>query len=284
MKLLRAWMSRLAGMLPNARRERELADEIEGHLQMHIDDNLRAGMSPEQARREAIWKLGGVESTVEAYRERSTMPFLENLLQDARFAVRQLRKNPGFTATAVLMLALGMCASVAIFAFVDAALIKPLPYANPRKLVAVFETTAGCPLCNVSYLNFRDWKKDDKLFASLDVWGFANYLLRTPTGAQPAQGTRVSDGFFRTLGVTPVLGRDFYAGEDLPARASHRAAQLCGLAEPLRRQPERGGTGGQPQRRFVHHRRRAAADVSIRSPRSGGILGAAERSQFPGRL
>jgi len=216
MKPLRAWMLRLAGMVPNARRERELADEIEGHLQMHIDDNVRSGMSPQQARREAIWKLGGVESTVEAYRERSTMPFLENLLQDARFAVRQLRKNPGFTATAVLMLSLGMCASVAIFAFVDAALIKPLPYANPRELVAVFETTAGCPLCNVSYLNFRDWKKNDKLFSSLDAWSYANYLLRTPTGAQPANGTRVSDGFFRTLGVTPILGRDFYAGEDAP--------------------------------------------------------------------
>jgi macrolide transport system ATP-binding/permease protein len=216
MKLVRSWISRLAGMLPNAQRERALADEIEWHLQMHIDDNLRSGMSPEQARRNAIHKLGGVESTIEAYRERSTLPFLENLFQDTRFALRQLRKNPGFTATAILMLALGLCASVAIFAFVDAALIKPLPYANPGRLVAVFETIAGCPLCNVSYFNFRDWKKNDKLFSSLDAWSYASYLLRTPTGAQPANGTRVSDGFFRTLGVTPILGRDFYAGEDAP--------------------------------------------------------------------
>jgi macrolide transport system ATP-binding/permease protein len=87
MKPIRAWISRLAGMLPNARRERELADEIEGHLQMHIDDNLRAGMTPEQSRRDAILKLGGVESTKQVYRERSTIPFLENLLQDVRFAI-----------------------------------------------------------------------------------------------------------------------------------------------------------------------------------------------------
>jgi len=120
MKLLRAWALRLAGMLLQRGRERELADEIEAHLQMHSDDNLRSGMSPEQARREAILKLGGVESVKEAYRERNTVPFVENLLRDIRFSTRQLRKNPGFTWTAILMLALGMCASVAVFAFVDA--------------------------------------------------------------------------------------------------------------------------------------------------------------------
>jgi macrolide transport system ATP-binding/permease protein len=216
MKLLRAWILRLAGMLPSERRERELADEIEGHLQMHIDENIRRGMTPEMARRDALLKLGGVESTKQAYRERRTIPILENLLRDIRFAIRQLRRNPGFTSTAILMLALGMCASVAIFAFVDAALIRPLPYRNPGRLVGVFETTALCPRCNVSYLNFRDWQKNDKFFSSLDVWGFRTYVLRTPTGSQPALGARVSDGFFRTLGVTPILGRDFYAGEDAP--------------------------------------------------------------------
>jgi macrolide transport system ATP-binding/permease protein len=95
-------------------------------------------------------------------------------------------------------------------------LLKPLPYRNPQQLVPVFETTAMCPRCNVSYLNFRDWQKSQTLFASLDVWGYSTYLLRTPTGAQPAQGARVSDGFFHTLGVTPLLGRAFRAGEDQP--------------------------------------------------------------------
>ncbi len=100
-------MLRLAGLVPNASRERELADELEGHLQLHIDDNLRSGMSPEQARREAIVKLGGIEATKEACRDRSSVPFLENVLQDLRFAIRQLGKNPGFTFTAILMLAVG---------------------------------------------------------------------------------------------------------------------------------------------------------------------------------
>ncbi len=134
MKTLRAWLLRLTGLLPSARRERELADELESHLQMHIDDNLRAGMTPAEARRQAVLKLGGLESTKQIYRERHTLPFVENFLQDVRFSIRQLRKNPGFTSTAILMLALGMCSAVAIFAFVDAALIKPLPYRNPARL------------------------------------------------------------------------------------------------------------------------------------------------------
>lgn len=217
MKTIRACLSRLAGLIPNARRERELSDELESHLQMHLDDNLRAGMTPAEARRHAIVKLGGVEPTKQIYRERRTLPFLENLFQDLRFAIRQLQKNRGFTATAILMLALGICSSVAIFAFVDAALIKPLPYRNPTRLVGVYESFAQCPLCNISYPDYLDWKKLNTVFSSLDAYEHTGFILNTPSGAQPARGTRVSDGFFRTLGVAPILGRDFYSGEDLPS-------------------------------------------------------------------
>lgn len=215
MKRLRAWMMRLAGVLPNDARARERAEEIDGHVQMQIDDNLRAGMTPEQARREAILKLGGVESAKQAYRERDTVPFLEKLLQDLRFAVRQLRKNPGFTLTAVLMLAVGMCASVAIFAFVDAALIKPLPYPNPTRLVHVTESVPLIPRANLSYPDYLDWKKLNQVFSSMDVYQSRGLMLSTPAGTENPRGARVSDGFFRTLGITPVLGRDFQSGEDL---------------------------------------------------------------------
>jgi len=218
MKMLRALVMRLSGMVPGRRRarERELAAEIDGHLQMHVDDNLRAGMTPEAARREAILHLGGVEATKEAYRDRSTIPWLDHLLQDLRFAIRQLRKNVGFTCTAVFVLALGMCASVAIFSFVDAALLKPLPYRNPSRLAGVYERVTTCPQCDLSYLDYLDWKKLNRAFRSLDVYQHRGFLLSTAGGAQPVRGTDVSDGFFRTLGVTPVLGRDFYTGEDLP--------------------------------------------------------------------
>jgi len=216
-KRLRAWLVRLAGLLPGARRERELADEIEAHLQLHIDDNLRAGMRPEQARRDAILKLGGMEITKEAYRDRRTVPLLENLLRDARYAIRQLRKNPGFTATAVLVLGLGMCASVAIFAFVDAALIKPLPYHDPARLVGLFERVPLCPACPLSYPDYLDWKRLNKVFTAADAFEDSGFSLRTETGAEMVDAAIVTAGFFKTLGVAPVLGRDFRTGEDSPA-------------------------------------------------------------------
>src|SRR6185369_7476312 len=104
MKRLRAWATRLAGLLFTRKREQDHAEEIESHLRMHIDDNLRSGMTPEQARREAILRLGGVEQTRQAYRDRASLPFVEALLQDLHFAARQMRKNPAFAATAILIL------------------------------------------------------------------------------------------------------------------------------------------------------------------------------------
>src|SRR5215208_6813634 len=108
MRKLRAWLFRLQGLFTKAARERELADELESHLQMHIDDNLRAGMPAGEARRVALMKLGGVDQTKEAYRDRATIPFLESLVQDLRFTLRQLRKHPAFTVTAITMVTLGI--------------------------------------------------------------------------------------------------------------------------------------------------------------------------------
>jgi predicted permease len=141
---------------------------------------------------------------------------MSGLFQDLRYALRQLRKSPGFACTAILILTLGMCASVSIFGFIDAALIKPLPYANPTRLVAVTESVAMIPKANLSYPDYLDWKKLNKVFSSLEAYGENGYLLPTAAGAEPVSGTRVSDGFFRNLGITPVLGLDFYSGEDLP--------------------------------------------------------------------
>jgi macrolide transport system ATP-binding/permease protein len=216
---LRALFLRFTGVFSGKREQQAFADEIESQLQLHIDDNLRLGMTPKQARREAILKLGGVELTKQVYRERNTLPGIDDLLQDLRFAWRQLLRSPGFTVTAAIMLALGIGASVAIFAFVDAALLKPLPYRDPARLASVSESIkmiGGAPL---SYPDYLDWKHSNTVFSSLDMYGGGAALLNTPTGTVPVTGVRVSDGFFRTLGVAPILGRDFHTGEDLPGTA-----------------------------------------------------------------
>jgi len=142
---------------------------------------------------------------------------MTGLLQDFRYALRQLRKSPGFACTAILVLTLGISASVSIFGFVDAALIKPLPYPNPNRLVEVTERTDLFPHANLSYPDYLDWKRLNQVFSSMDVYHGTGYLLRTSTGTELVPGGLVSDGFFHTLGIRPALGRDFYASEDLPA-------------------------------------------------------------------
>ena len=216
MRSLRVAVSRLAGLFSAERHEQLFDEELESHLQLHVDDNVRAGMTPDEARRQAILKLGGIESTRHAYRERSSLPSIEYLMQDLRFAFRQLAKSPGFTVTAILMLALGMGASVAIFALVDAALFRPLPYPEPARLVNVTERTRLFPRANLSYPDYLDWKRLNTVFQSLDIHNGRRFVLSTAAGTELVPGARVSDGFFRTLGVAPILGRDFVAGEDLP--------------------------------------------------------------------
>lgn len=213
MKQLRSFFLRLAGIFTKSRRERDMADELNSHLAMHTDDNVRAGMPPEEARRAAALHLG-MESTKEAYRDRATLPFLEHTWQDVRFSLRQLAKNPGFTVTAVCMLALGTAASLAIFTFVDAALVRPLPYAEPGRLVDVTESVPTIPRANLSYFDYLDWKRLNTVFSSLDIYDGQGFLLTTPAGVKVVPGVRVSAGFFHTLGVAPELGRDFYSGED----------------------------------------------------------------------
>ncbi|PYX51143.1 MAG: ABC transporter permease, partial [Acidobacteria bacterium] len=142
---------------------------------------------------------------------------MNGLVHDLRYAFRQLRKSPGFAFTSVLILALGIGASAAIFGFVDAALIKPLPYKDPNRLIDVTESIAMMPRANLSYPDYLDWKRLNQVFSSMDVYNGSTYLLNTGSKTELVPAVRVSDGFFRTLGVTPMLGRDFYAGEDLPA-------------------------------------------------------------------
>src|SRR5713101_5095704 len=136
-RALRAWIRRLGGVVVRSRRDRELADELESHLQLHIDDNRRLGMSADEARRHAQIKLGGMEQVKEEYRDRRGVPVLEGALQDLRFAWRLVRRSPGFSAVILVTLTIGIGANSVMFSVVNTLLLRPLPYRDSDRLMSV---------------------------------------------------------------------------------------------------------------------------------------------------
>jgi putative ABC transport system permease protein len=199
----------LASLFVRERRERELADEIASHLAMHIEDNLRAGMSTEEARRKALLRLGGVEQTTEAYRERRGLPFLETFWQDLRFAMRMLRKNPSYTAVAVFTLALGIGANTAIFSIVNAVILRPLPYKNSSRLVTFEMKAAAFPNFSL-YLSWPAFQGIRNNADSLEQVAACWDIERTLTGtSQPMvlNVSGVSVNFFEELGARAAAGR-----------------------------------------------------------------------------
>lgn len=200
------------------RRDR-FRNELEEEMRFHREEVEReiesGGVNGEEVRRAARRRFGNETRVRERSQEVVGFQF-ETVAQDLRFAVRQLRRNPGFTATAITTLALGICASVAIFAVVDAALIRPLPYQEPSRLVALYEAISVGPQFHISWPDYLDWKRMNKSFDALDVYETKPFMEKTPQGAQKVDGVDVSDGFFKTLGVVPVLGRDFRVEKTWP--------------------------------------------------------------------
>jgi len=217
MSLIRRMVRRIVNLFSRQVVDDAIDAELRAHIEMRMDDNLAAGMSSSAARRDALLRFGNPMAMKERVAGVDVALVLESVLSDIRFAFRQLMRNPGFACTGMLTLALGICASVSIFAFVDAALIRPLPYSRPTQLVGLFESTPSGPRFHLSYPDFADWKKMNRVFSSLEAYDDNAWLLATPGGVQEAQGGMVSTGFLRTLGVAPILGRDFRDGEDEPS-------------------------------------------------------------------
>jgi macrolide transport system ATP-binding/permease protein len=193
----------------------ELDEEMAFHRAQVERELMAGGLSAQNARRAAAVQFGNATRLRE--RSHEVVGFrAETIFQDLRFALRQMRNNPGFTFTAILILALGMGVSVAIFGFVDAGLLQPLPYNRPDRLMAVDERSANWPRSNLSRDDYDDWKRMNHSFSSLEVYGGTGYLLRTPSGIEPVPARRVSAGFFDTLGTRMMLGRGFLPGEDRP--------------------------------------------------------------------
>ena len=213
---LRGYLVRFFGLFLRARREREFDEELESHLALHIEDNLLAGMAPEEARRVALNKLGGVTLTKESHREQGGLPMLETLLQDLRFGLRMLRKNKGFTAIATLSLALGIGANTAIFSLVDALLIKMLPVKNPEQLVFLErgDVPPG-PMRSLSHAFFEQARAQREALAGVCTLG-ANRRVNVGMNGQAevANAQPVTGGFFDVLGVNTFLGRTLTVEDD----------------------------------------------------------------------
>ena len=218
MRWLAMLVNKARRILGRQRFRNELEEEMAFHRAESERELVANGMSSEAARRAAAVRFGNATKMRE--RSHEVIGFrVETVWQDLRYALRQVRHNPGFAFTAIVILALGMGVSVAIFGFVDAALMQPLPYKAPDRLMAVAERPPNRPYSNLSRDDYDDWKRMNRTFSSLEVYNGTGYLLRTPAGTEPVPARRVSAGFFDTLGIRMALGRGFRPGEDRPGGA-----------------------------------------------------------------
>jgi predicted permease len=214
MRKLRALWFRLRGIFGSARTDGDFAAELDSHLAMAIEDGMRAGLSREEARRQALIRLGGLEQAKIAHRERSGLPFIETLGQDLSYGLRVLRKSPGFTLITLLTLALGIGANTALFSIVNGVLLNPFPYPHPDEIVRVHASKPNFDEGSISYPNFRDWQRDNQTLAALAISRIYSFILTGTGDAESVPAQFVSSDFFPIFGVKPVLGRLFAPGED----------------------------------------------------------------------
>jgi hypothetical protein len=211
---MRELFSRLIGFALGRRHDPQLDDEVEFHLAMLADDYVRRGMTPEEARTAARRTFGGVMQAKEAYRDRRGLPGIAAFVQDARYALRTLCKTPGFTITALLTLALGIGANTAIFSVVHAVVLRPLPFADPDRLVVFGDSSADGLPGNIGYTTLHDYRERARTLANVVAVRTWSPTLVANGEAERINAMRVSWDYFEMLGVRPALGRGFTRDED----------------------------------------------------------------------
>jgi putative ABC transport system permease protein len=217
MTRIRILISRFTGLFRKTEREQELEEEVRSHIAMLTEENLHKGMPPEEARYAALRSFGGVEQTKESYRDQRGLPSLESFFQDIRFGLRSLRKNRGFTAVAIITLALGIGATTAIFTVVNAVLLRPLPYPHPEQLVYVQQILGNFGLQDFVLSNqFAAWRDRNKTLSRVAAYISAQFNLTGGGAPERVKAGKATASFFSLLGVRPVAGRTFLAGDDSP--------------------------------------------------------------------
>lgn len=220
MRRLRKWRLRVQSLFHGARVERDLDDELRDYLEREIDRQIAAGVPPGEAKWAAISSLHGVERLKEECRDSRGIRWLEDTLNDLRLAIRTLRRSPGFTAIAVLTLALGAGANALMFTVIDSVLLRPLPYPDSQQLLHIDSIQADGNRGSTSVPNFLDVRKQSWSFSGIAAYEEKSASLRLPGGeAVHSSGAVASANIFDVLRVYPMLGRSFSPGQDRPGKA-----------------------------------------------------------------
>lgn len=213
---VRALLRRFGGIFRKQSRDRELQVEIESHLEYQTEENLRNGMPPDEARRFALLRSGGIVSAKESYRDQRGLPMLETTLQDLRYGLRMLARNPGFATIAVLTLALGIGANTALFSVVNTVLLRPLPYPRSDAVTMVFLHSDSVDRGGMGFADFEALHEQQRSFEYVAASESPDGGYTLTGGSEPENipATAVTADFFAVLGISPMLGRTFLRGED----------------------------------------------------------------------
>src|SRR5271165_41218 len=223
----RTLMRRIAALFRSRRLEQDLDAEMRSHLEMAEEMNRGRGRSAEEARRDARRSFGGVEQAKELYRDQRGLPVIETTLQDLRFGLRMLRRNPGFSILAILCLTLGIGANAAVFSWAEGILFRPYPtVTHQERLLALAGTARGeAGATALSWPDFADLQRSCTLFDSFFVSKIMGTTLSIGDRAERSIGSIVSANYFDAIGVHPILGRGFEPGED-SGRSAHPVAVI----------------------------------------------------------
>jgi predicted permease len=213
----RRFVSRAAGVFLRQRSDADVADELNSHLDAHIADNVRSGMTPDEARRRALVALGGIAQTQELHRDLRSIAWIDDIREDVRYAFRAARRSPGFALTALAVIALGIGATTAAFTILDFVLLRPLPFPEPQNLVRIFQSdrARGVPRLEASPPNFTDWRSGNASFRAMGSFLFNNPMTLLGNG-EPRQieAATFDADMLTVLGVQPVVGRGFTAADE----------------------------------------------------------------------
>ena len=230
---------RLRGLFRRDAVENELDEELRSHFERQVEKLAQSGLPVAEARRRARLEFGGSDQIKEECREVRGTHLFDTLAQDVRYAFRTLRKSPGFTIVAVLTLALGIGANAAIFSVVQGVLLAPLPYSEPESLVLVWQNNLTLKhIISDSYPDFLDWQRNARSFQQMAAFDWQERDLTSPGTPEHLNGKVISSGFFETLGVEAILGREFSPQED-----KHDAAPVVMISNRLWRNRFAGSTG-----------------------------------------